>query len=31
VNNAQFLTVNEKRLAVGYGAIDGGDVFRLPH
>jgi phage portal protein BeeE len=31
VNKAQFLSVNEKRLAVGYGAIEGGDVFRPPH
>jgi hypothetical protein len=27
VSNATFLTVNEKRLATGYGAVDGGDVF----
>ena len=27
VSNAAFLTVNEKRLATGYGAVDGGDVF----
>ena len=27
VGNATFLTVNEKRLATGYGAVDGGDVF----
>ena len=27
VSNATFLTVNEKRLATGYGAPDGGDVF----
>ena len=27
VSNATFQTVNEKRLATGYGAVDGGDVF----
>ena len=27
VSNASFLTVNEKRLATGYGVVDGGDVF----
>jgi HK97 family phage portal protein len=27
VNNAAFLTLNEKRLATGYGAVEGGDVF----
>ena len=27
VGNATFLTANEKRLATGYGAVDGGDVF----
>lgn len=27
VGNATFLTVNEKRIATGYGAVDGGDVF----
>jgi len=27
VSNATFLTVNEKRLATGYGVVDGGDVF----
>ena len=27
VSNAAFLTINEKRLATGYGAIEGGDVF----
>jgi HK97 family phage portal protein len=27
VASADFLTVNEKRAAVGYGAIDGGDVL----
>ena len=30
VNKAQFLSLNEKRLAVGYGVIEGGDVFRPP-
>ncbi|MFN3659424.1 MAG: phage portal protein [Pseudolabrys sp.] len=27
VTKAPFLTVNEKRAATGYGAVDGGDVF----
>jgi len=27
VSTANFLTVNEKRAAVGYGAVQGGDVF----
>jgi len=27
VQGADFLTVNEKRAAVGYGALDGGDVL----
>jgi phage portal protein BeeE len=27
VSNATFLTVNEKRLATGYGVVDGGDIF----
>ncbi|HZP70799.1 MAG TPA: phage portal protein [Pseudolabrys sp.] len=27
VSAAPFLTVNEKRLATGYGAVEGGDVF----
>jgi len=27
VQGADFLTVNEKRAAVGYGAVDGGDVM----
>jgi HK97 family phage portal protein len=27
VSNAPFLTVNEKRLATGYGAVESGDVF----
>jgi len=28
VNKADFLTVNEKRAATGYGAVQGGDVFQ---
>jgi HK97 family phage portal protein len=31
VSKAPFLSVNEKRLATGYGPIAGGDVFRAPH
>ena len=31
VSKAPFLSVNEKRLATGYGPIEGGDVFRAPH
>jgi len=27
VQGADFLTVNEKRAAVGYGAVDGGDAL----
>jgi HK97 family phage portal protein len=27
VSHAPFLTINEKRLATGYGAIEGGDTF----
>ena len=27
VSKAPFLTINEKRLATGYGAVEGGDVF----
>jgi len=27
VGNAAFLTISEKRLATGYGAVNGGDVF----
>ncbi len=27
VQGADFLTVNEKRAAVGYGAVEGGDIF----
>ncbi|MGV1013485.1 MAG: phage portal protein [Methyloceanibacter sp.] len=30
VRKSDFLTVNEKRAAIGYGAIDGGDVFITP-
>ncbi len=29
VRNADFLTVNEKRAAIGYGAVEGGDRLRL--
>lgn len=29
VQAADFLTVNEKRVAVGYGAVDGGDTLAL--
>src|SRR5205085_6672567 len=28
VSKAPFLSVNEKRLAAGYGAVEGGDVFQ---
>ena len=28
VSNAPFLTVNEQRIATGYGPVEGGDVFR---
>jgi HK97 family phage portal protein len=28
VGNAPFLSMNEKRLATGYGPVEGGDVFR---
>ena len=28
VSKAPFLSVNEKRLAAGYGPIDGGDMFQ---
>jgi hypothetical protein len=28
VSNAPFLTVNEKRVAVGYGAVTGGDALQ---
>jgi HK97 family phage portal protein len=31
VTKAPFLTVNEKRAATGYGAVDGGDVFPSSH
>jgi phage portal protein BeeE len=27
VSKAPFLTVNEQRLATGYGPVDGGDAF----
>jgi hypothetical protein len=27
VSKASFLTVDEKRAATGYGAVQGGDVF----
>ena len=30
VSKAPFLSVNEKRLATGYGPIKGGDVFHSP-
>jgi HK97 family phage portal protein len=30
VTKAPFLTVNEKRAATGYGAVQGGDVFQTP-
>ncbi len=30
VSKAPFLSVNEKRLATGYGPVDGGDVFSPP-
>jgi HK97 family phage portal protein len=30
VSTAPFLSVNEKRLATGYGPVDGGDVFQPP-
>ena len=29
VNNAAFLTLNEKRIATGYGTVEGGDAFAL--
>ena len=28
MSRAPFLSVNEKRLATGYGPIEGGDVFQ---
>jgi len=31
VSKASFLTANEKRLATGYGPIEGGDMFPSPH
>lgn len=30
ITNAPFLTVNEKRIAVGYEEVDGGDVVLMP-
>jgi len=30
VSKAPFLSVNEKRLATGYGPVEGGDVFQSP-
>jgi phage portal protein BeeE len=30
VSKASFLSLNEKRLATGYGSVDGGDVFPPP-
>ena len=30
VSKAPFLSVNEKRLATGYGPAEGGDVFPSP-
>ncbi|MFZ0620539.1 MAG: phage portal protein, partial [Pseudolabrys sp.] len=30
VSKAPFLSVNEKRLATGYGPVEGGDVFHPP-
>jgi HK97 family phage portal protein len=30
VSKAPFLTINEQRLATGYGPVEGGDVFRSP-
>jgi phage portal protein BeeE len=30
VSKAPFLSVNEKRLATGYGPIEGGDVLHPP-
>ena len=28
VTKAPFLTLNEKRIATGYGVVEGGDAFR---
>ena len=28
VSKAQFLSINEKRIATGYGPVEGGDVFQ---
>jgi HK97 family phage portal protein len=30
IASADFLTVNEKRAALGYGPVDGGDVLKAP-
>ena len=30
VRKADFLTLNEKRAAIGYGAVDGGNTLRVP-
>ena len=30
VSKAPFLSVNDKRLATGYGPVEGGDVFHPP-
>ena len=30
VQASDFLTLNEKRAAVGYGAVDGGDTLGTP-
>ena len=30
VNQAPFLSVNEKRIAIGYAPVEGGDVFHSP-
>jgi phage portal protein BeeE len=30
VSKAAFLSLNEKRLATGYGSVEGGDVFPPP-
>jgi hypothetical protein len=30
VSKAPFLSVNKKRLATGYGPVEGGDVFHPP-
>jgi hypothetical protein len=28
VSKAEFLSINEKRIATGYGPVEGGDVFQ---